>query len=214
MNRFLLAAALALAGCTPSIGDKCVLNTDCSLQGTRVCDTSQPNGYCTIFNCQQNSCPGPSGCVLFHPNVSGCPYDDYQSPSRAGRSFCLANCQGDSDCRQSEGYVCRDVTQPPWNAAILDNNQAQRFCVIAPDTATSNPAAPPGAGTSVCGPSDAGAGADAGGADAAPDGAPDAGPDAGPDATPEAGPDAAPDARPDAGPDAADAGAADAAGGG
>src|SRR4051794_40702327 len=51
------AAFAVLAACTPSIGDKCVLSTDCSTRGDRLCDTAQPDGYCTQFNCAKNSCP-------------------------------------------------------------------------------------------------------------------------------------------------------------
>ena len=127
-----VCAALALGGCTPSIGDSCVLSTDCSLQGDRVCDNAQPNGYCTMFNCATNSCPDNAACLLFHANVPGCPYDGYQSPSRTARSFCLAHCQQDSDCRQSDGYVCVDATQPPWNAIVVDT-QWQRVCMVRPD---------------------------------------------------------------------------------
>lgn len=48
---------MALAGCTPHIGDHCNLNTDCALEGTRACDNAQPNGYCTVFNCSPDTCP-------------------------------------------------------------------------------------------------------------------------------------------------------------
>src|SRR6516164_4737254 len=48
-------ASLAATGCTPKIGDKCILSTDCSQQGTLVCDTSQPAGYCTQLNCNNGS---------------------------------------------------------------------------------------------------------------------------------------------------------------
>ena len=41
----------------PQIGDNCVLNTDCGSSGTLVCDTSQPNGYCTQFNCTPERLP-------------------------------------------------------------------------------------------------------------------------------------------------------------
>jgi hypothetical protein len=129
-----LAALLtlpALAGCTPHIGDKCVLSTDCSVQGTLVCDTSQPDGYCTELNCAHQSCPANSLCVMFQSSVPGCAYDDYQAPSRTGRSFCMENCNQDSDCRQSDGYVCADPKDGPWSGAILDDNQSQRVCIAA-----------------------------------------------------------------------------------
>jgi hypothetical protein len=124
--------SLAAAGCAPKIGDKCVLSTDCSQQGTLVCDTSQPSGYCTQLNCTNGSCPNDAVCVEFQSSVPGCAYDDYQSPSRTGRSFCMAHCSSPSDCRQSDGYTCADPTLAPWSAAILDNNQAQSVCIVAP----------------------------------------------------------------------------------
>src|SRR5208283_3625811 len=77
-------AAFALAGCTPAIGDRCTLSTDCSVQGTRICDTTQPNGYCTIIPCTGNSCPDNAACVEIGASVPDCPYDDYAAPSRVG----------------------------------------------------------------------------------------------------------------------------------
>lgn len=135
---FLLSAVAAggaavLTGCSPHVGSHCNVNTDCSLQGTLVCDTSQPNGYCTNFNCAPDSCQNEAACVLLGPSVPGCPYSDYQSPSRAGRSICLQQCHKNSDCRTSEGYVCADPRQPPWNALILDDVQSQLVCIVPPD---------------------------------------------------------------------------------
>src|SRR5688572_5473529 len=80
---------LALA-CTPEIGDKCILSTDCSIRGDRLCDNSQPEGYCTIFNCAGNLCPKNAACVLFNPAVQGCGFDDRASPPRTGRTVCMA----------------------------------------------------------------------------------------------------------------------------
>jgi hypothetical protein len=145
--RLALLFAIALEGCTPSIGDKCVLSTDCSLRGDRLCDNSQPNGYCTVFNCRPDTCPNSAACVLFHPEVPGCPYSD-RSPSRIGRQFCMAQCQSDSDCRQGDGYVCVDPRQPPWSALILDDDQSQHVCIPAPSTNS----APDTTDAAVCGP--------------------------------------------------------------
>ena len=212
----LASLALALAGCTPNIGDKCVLSTDCSVTGTLVCDTSQPNGYCTVLNCVNGSCPGNSLCVMFQSSVPGCAYDDYKSPSRTGRSFCMAYCNQDSDCRQSDGYVCRSPTAGPWSGAILDKNQGQRVCIVGTgllaDASADDDAA-------VCQPygADAGTGADAraeAGADAGRDAAPDAadgGRDGASDGAIESGSDGGADAANDA---PADTGSADAPGGG
>jgi hypothetical protein len=145
-------AAVALAGCSPQIGDRCVLNTDCGSSGSLVCDTSLPYGYCTQFNCTTNSCQNSAACVAFEPSVPGCPYDDYLSPGRTARTFCMKSCQRDSDCRQSDGYICADPRLPPWNAAIIDDTP-QMVCIPGysgepPDAAAT--ALPPG---SVCSPS-------------------------------------------------------------
>jgi hypothetical protein len=135
----LAGAALALAACTPHIGDKCTLNTDCSISNTRQCDNSQPNGYCTVFNCSPNLCPDNAACIEFQANVPGCPYDDYASPSRSGRSFCMQTCGSDSDCRQSDGYACLapgQLSVGGVSAIILDSNASVHVCAIPPDMAS------------------------------------------------------------------------------
>jgi hypothetical protein len=126
--------AVLAVGCTPHIGGSCTLNTDCSIDNSKQCDNSQPGGYCTVFNCSPNTCPNNAVCVELQANVPGCPYDDYSSPSRSGRSMCLKSCNQDSDCRQGEGYVCRsmtDIRSSGVEAVILDDNQSQKVCVIA-----------------------------------------------------------------------------------
>src|SRR5689334_9273278 len=84
-----LASAIA---CTPEIGDKCVLSTDCSVRGDRLCDNSQPGGYCTVFNCKGSDCPDQAACVLFNAAVQGCGFDDRAGNfgGRTARSFCVA----------------------------------------------------------------------------------------------------------------------------
>lgn len=204
---FVALASAALVGCSPQIGSKCVLNTDCGASGALVCDTSQVNGYCTQFNCTPNSCHNKAVCVEFLPSVPGCPYDDYRSPSRTGRTFCLEHCSHDSDCRQSDGYVCTDPRTPPWNAAITDDNQSQTVCILPPDTPIPgvNLSLPDG---SVCSPSgpavppiDAGVELAQTALEAGPDGLAAEGGDSGGDAA-DASPDAAVDAGGDAGVDA------------
>lgn len=127
-----LAAALLVGGCTPEIGDKCVLSTDCSTRGDRLCDTSQPGGYCTQFNCSKNSCPNEAACVLFNAAIPGCGYDDRagQYGSRIARSFCAASCASDSDCRA--GYICGDPKAAPWNGLIQDDDQNKLTCLVVP----------------------------------------------------------------------------------
>jgi hypothetical protein len=151
----LLAAALlgVLAGCTPSIGDKCVLSTDCSTRGDRLCDTSQPDGYCTQFNCPKNGCPDDAACVLFNANVPGCGYDDRAGGygSRVARSFCVAKCTSNDDCRA--GYVCANPYDKPWSGLVLDDDQSRRLCLVVPFGGPDGGAAPimsPGAPAPVC----------------------------------------------------------------
>jgi hypothetical protein len=113
----LLVGAGAL-GCKPQVGDSCKLSTDCSVSGDRLCDTSQPDGYCTIFNCEPDTCPGESICVEFHP-----------SSSRLKRRFCLASCVANADCRP--GYACTHLTvwpdapTPDRDALIIDTNPSR-----------------------------------------------------------------------------------------
>jgi hypothetical protein len=126
------ALSVSVAGCTPEIGDKCAVSTDCSIRGDRLCDTSQPGGYCTQLNCSGNGCADEAACVLFDSAIPGCGYDDRSGPrgSRIARSFCMAQCESNGDCRT--GYVCADPRTFPWNAIILDDNQAKRTCLAAP----------------------------------------------------------------------------------
>ena len=104
--------ASLLAGCSPQIGDSCQYSTNCSSQGTRLCDVSMPGGYCTIYNCDpNNTCPSESSCVEF--NDESTTYE---------RRFCLRGCNNDNDCRA--GYKCvyndGDLLSQ-YNGVMLDN---------------------------------------------------------------------------------------------
>lgn len=130
---WLLCVVVAVAaGCKPKIGDDCRISTDCSRAGDRLCDITAPGGYCTIYNCEPNSCPeGESLCVEFGAQrspVSKC--EDKQSPSPYGRAFCMATCDEDSDCRP--GYSCEDlsVTTNSWGALLIDLDRGHRACLV------------------------------------------------------------------------------------
>ena len=144
-----LAALFALVACTPEIGDKCQVSTDCSIRGDRLCDISQPGGYCTQLNCRAGGCADEAACVLFNSAVPGCGYDDRSGPfgSRVARSFCVAKCESNGDCRS--GYVCADPRSEPWNAVILDDDQGKRGCL--PVSSEGLDAGAPGAAP-ICGP--------------------------------------------------------------
>jgi hypothetical protein len=129
----LLAVLVAVPfGCKPKIGDDCRISTDCSAAGDRLCDITEPGGYCTVFNCEPGTCPeDESLCVEFGSQRS---VDDScqssQSPSPYARSFCMATCDGDSDCRS--GYVCRDVSREgnEWGAVLIDHDRGHKACVV------------------------------------------------------------------------------------
>ena len=83
---FSLGAAL---GCARQIGDDCSLNSDC---GTNlICDTSQPDGYCTQSPCRSDNCPSEAECVTFGPQVTYCMrLCNNKNPCR-GTYFCVEN---------------------------------------------------------------------------------------------------------------------------
>jgi hypothetical protein len=190
----LLVAGSAAMGCTPSIGDKCVLSTDCSSRGDRLCDTSQPGGYCTIFNCEPDTCPEESQCVAFDQRVDPACYDP-QNWARFERTFCMKRCSSDSDCRS--GYQCFDLSTQsnPWGASVVDTDPSGLKICISPSSGSSAPADADAGIPAVCRPYDGG-------------GFPDVG--YGTDSGGDAGVDAAPDATSDGAADASSDGAADA----
>lgn len=147
---FGLALLAGVAACTPKIGDKCVVSTDCSANGDRLCDTSQPDGYCTQLNCGPNSCPDEGSCVLFGSAIPGCGFDDRNGPtgSRVSRSFCMAMCANNGDCRS--GYVCADPTKFPWSAVILDDDQSKKTCLPVPFESPDAAAVTQSANAPVC----------------------------------------------------------------
>jgi hypothetical protein len=129
--------ATVAAGCTPSIGDGCKTNVDCSRLGDRFCDTSAPGGYCTVDGCNQGTCPDNALCIRFlsadfdkpcdltkrFPE-NGCGPDErcvcdvfengvckdgsaHCASETTERRFCQKPCGSNGDCR--EGYECRET---------------------------------------------------------------------------------------------------------
>lgn len=144
-----------LTACTPKIGDDCQLSTDCSLSSSsnRLCDTSQPGGYCTEFNCSGNGCGDDAACTLFEAAIPGCGYDDRNGASgaRTARAFCVATCESNGDCRS--GYTCVDPRTAPWSALILDDRQNVKTCmVIASASQDAGAGAPAPSSSAVCQP--------------------------------------------------------------
>ncbi len=95
--RSILPAMLiwGMSACAPDIGDSCGNSVDCSVNGSRICDVAQPNGYCTVIGCEPDTCPGGSVCVEFRG-----------MPDRTAVTFCMEGCNSDGACRKD--YVCVD----------------------------------------------------------------------------------------------------------
>ena len=186
-----LLLLLTLCSCTPGIGSNCVQSTDCSPTGQLLCDTSQPNGYCTVFNCQPSLCPQGSGCIATNIAPLGCPYDDRHAPSRFSRQLCLKLCNQDSDCREGDGYACIDPTT--YGLLVLDP-VPEKVCLPATSYVAQGVSSAVAPVCSVAGPPvtpfDAGPGYEG---------------DAGTDAEADAGADTGAEAGADAGADASDA---------
>jgi hypothetical protein len=117
-HKLLIGATLWIAsGCAPKLGDDCETTFECSANNTRFCDRSQPGGYCTILDCQPESCGGEGYCVRFNP----------QEP-RISRDWCMAKCGDNGDCR--DDYVCRRADELAVQAEILDDKKSGKFCVV------------------------------------------------------------------------------------
>jgi hypothetical protein len=99
-----------VSGCGHNIGDNCSTNVDCQPDGTRFCDTSAINGYCTIDGCDDGTCPDEAVCIRFLTQVPDepCSYDAAHPNSRSDcprvddRCVCDATvksvCQGSAHC--------------------------------------------------------------------------------------------------------------------
>jgi hypothetical protein len=117
----LIVLALVASACGSKIGDSCAVGSDCSQEGGRICDRNQPEGYCTIVNCDVGSCPSESECVQFFSSVrdescasdNDCNLDElctvggYCAQRSTESRFCMLRCGGHGDCRN--GYECRDL---------------------------------------------------------------------------------------------------------
>jgi hypothetical protein len=120
-----LAWAVGSMACQKVIGDSCSLSSDCSLSGDRQCDTTQTDGYCTVQNCDPNTCPDEALCVAF----------DAHSP-RLRRRYCMAACNADDDCRS--GYRCQRPDPPECTMSTADGGtlKAGYTCNVVADRGT------------------------------------------------------------------------------
>jgi hypothetical protein len=99
----------AEAGCSRKVGDGCTLSTDCDPTGSRVCDLSQPGGYCTIDGCDDKSCPDESVCIRTFPQqylTKPCDPLCEDSPCANGAAGCACAGAATDDCTTDE--ICID----------------------------------------------------------------------------------------------------------
>jgi hypothetical protein len=130
----LFGLLFAFGGCKSKIGDSCTVSTDCSVNGDRLCDTTQPEGYCTVFNCTPDGCPEDQAvCVAFDSTSCG----SAARGQRFQRTFCMKPCSSPSDCRA--GYDCIPLPEPknPEHAQVVDTNPPSRSVCMVP--ASMNP---------------------------------------------------------------------------
>ncbi|MEZ4324524.1 MAG: hypothetical protein R3B40_04845 [Polyangiales bacterium] len=127
-----MVAGLWLAGCSPEIGDKCSISTDCSFNGDRICDTAQPGGYCTVQGCDPDSCPNGAVCVEWR-----------FEPSRTTATYCMERCR--SSCGR-RGYECVADDDPRLESnggplarvTDLGSRRDAKFCAAVSDTAATS----------------------------------------------------------------------------
>jgi hypothetical protein len=140
----LFVAALSLGACKRDIGDDCKNSLDCSQESERLCDISQPGGYCTIEGCDERTCPSASACVRFFPRLelltkpcsAGCDSTELCLPDGKGggvcaprmseRRFCVHSCSDNSDCRG--GYDCVQAGTNGTMQLHSDPNAVVHFC--------------------------------------------------------------------------------------
>jgi hypothetical protein len=140
-------------GCGKEIGDACVVSSDCSPNGDRLCDISQKEGYCTIMGCDYSTCPDGAACVRFftggfenrtcETSPDQCSLDElcdinkHCVPRSSEIRYCMKTCESNSDCR--DGYECRDISlmkahggEPVLQPGSQIDENAPKFCAIAP----------------------------------------------------------------------------------
>ncbi len=149
------------AACGNEIGDECSSSIDCSPDGDRIClrqEEGLPGGYCSVFDCDYDSCPDESVCVRFFSAVfpdsvcdpdtedlseDRCTADEFCTlggtcaPALSEVRYCMKRCGSNGDCRG--GYECRDrdgmiarggePLRPPGTSRSAN---PPRFCAVAP----------------------------------------------------------------------------------
>jgi hypothetical protein len=111
--------AMLVGACSHEIGDSCKVAADCDPNGTRVCDLSQPGGYCTMVGCDEKSCPSSSVCIRYFPEK----LIVQEAPDAGGAPDAGHQCRAQ----------CEDINNTPVDAGCPDGGtddcQADEICL-------------------------------------------------------------------------------------
>jgi hypothetical protein len=121
----ILLVGLLAPACSKKIGDSCSTNIDCQQDGTRICDLSQPGGYCTLDGCDDSSCPSDSICVRFFDQK----YPTGPCPDPNAPPGSIGGCQPDELC-----VVCGPSTSVPSPySCCVPSASERRYCAATCD---------------------------------------------------------------------------------
>ena len=154
----MVPVAWGAMACGDEIGDPCSLSSDCSADGSRICDSASFEGYCTIQGCDENSCPEDSACIRFFTGAFAnrpcdpatedvatdmcaadelCALEGECVPRSSEVRYCMKTCGENGDCR--DGYECRDLElmkahggEPVLAAGQVVTDSAPNFCATSP----------------------------------------------------------------------------------
>ena len=133
----ILLVGLLAPACGKKIGEGCRTNIDCAQDGSRICDLSQPGGYCTEDGCDDSSCPSESICVRFFDQkypTGECSLPPGTSPGTAGTCNIPPDtadqCRTSGQCLPDElCVVCGPSSSVPEPyACCVPSASERRYC--------------------------------------------------------------------------------------
>jgi hypothetical protein len=124
-SAFVIAVvSFLIGGCTRNVGDSCKTNVECQADGTRFCDTSAPEGYCTVDGCDVNTCPDEAVCIRFLTPLldSPCtvtpgmpvPLGRADCPNADDRCVCDHATNGACGNMSPNGHCAPETTERRW----------------------------------------------------------------------------------------------------
>jgi len=87
-----------------ALGSACGQTASCARGKNLLCRFDVPGGLCTTACGDGVGCPAAGHCGALTSGGHGQPF----GPSAGGPDACLLDCDGDDDCRTSEGWACFD----------------------------------------------------------------------------------------------------------